>query len=752
MSSYNPPTEDLPTFNSALFNQPEETLSQAEADLLYLSKTKTDISTAPITTFNGQVDIKGNSNFGVQGVAGGVLSVNRRLRINDSNGNATGYLDFTYSNGLSAEAVYVSQSLSLTQTYHKFYNCAAGSATQVLRLTIGDTTTIPNALEVGTIGNGVSNSTGGITTKGGMSFNDIINPYTNTASMYVSGSGMNYFMNAGTTTNSQHNFWAYNNANANRIALKVGYDAVEILNGANLNAKADIVCFDKNSPNTNTLTINQNVANATYTAFAGTTTATTHTFTTYTATNLPKNSLVVTSAGATILEGLTLQTRIITSTATTSTAHQLFNNMGSGAVFTIGNALASNTINGNTTFPHQTTFGTNGVNTTPANFRTDLRIYDIGSPYTSFGQIYAGSNTLSYIMNAGATTNSFHTFSAYNNANANKITFKVGYDAVEIIDGVNLNARQIVSTTPASASHTIFTNMTAGGVLTIGNSASTNTINGNTTLPNTTTFGANTTISQSGSTSTISQTNSNGTLEFKTQQGGIPSTPLTLTSTLITLAHGTRINSSLDLWDGTLAKNANLQVLTASGDFSISNSNSGGNIVLETTDGSGLTQPVTINSTETSIATKIKLTGSSYNIAFPSQQNLGYYLRQVGSSFTTLTTNTYKTIYTTATQLGMGVWRVDWSVKNTITTAGSITQSQAFISTTSVDTNTPLVNTGAILRSHVTETYAINDIQIVASSFTLTLAVATPLYLTILKTFTTGAYSYIGEISATRIA
>ena len=47
MSSYNPPTEDLPTFNSALFNQPEETLSQAEADLLYLSKTKTDTSTAP---------------------------------------------------------------------------------------------------------------------------------------------------------------------------------------------------------------------------------------------------------------------------------------------------------------------------------------------------------------------------------------------------------------------------------------------------------------------------------------------------------------------------------------------------------------------------------------------------------------------------------------------------------------------------------------------------------------------------------
>ena len=55
MASYNPPTEYLPSFNSTLFNQPEETLSQAEADKLYLSKKNTDTSTASITTFNGAV-------------------------------------------------------------------------------------------------------------------------------------------------------------------------------------------------------------------------------------------------------------------------------------------------------------------------------------------------------------------------------------------------------------------------------------------------------------------------------------------------------------------------------------------------------------------------------------------------------------------------------------------------------------------------------------------------------------------------
>ena len=55
MSSYNPPTENITQFNSKLFNQPEETLSQAEGNLLYLSKVTSDISNAPSTTFNGQV-------------------------------------------------------------------------------------------------------------------------------------------------------------------------------------------------------------------------------------------------------------------------------------------------------------------------------------------------------------------------------------------------------------------------------------------------------------------------------------------------------------------------------------------------------------------------------------------------------------------------------------------------------------------------------------------------------------------------
>ncbi len=52
---YNPPIENITQFNSKLFNQPEENLSQTECNLLYLSKVTSDISNAPSTTFNGQV-------------------------------------------------------------------------------------------------------------------------------------------------------------------------------------------------------------------------------------------------------------------------------------------------------------------------------------------------------------------------------------------------------------------------------------------------------------------------------------------------------------------------------------------------------------------------------------------------------------------------------------------------------------------------------------------------------------------------
>jgi len=53
MASYYPPTEDINVFNTSLFTNEPDAISQGSASLLYLSKVSTDTSTAPLTTFTG---------------------------------------------------------------------------------------------------------------------------------------------------------------------------------------------------------------------------------------------------------------------------------------------------------------------------------------------------------------------------------------------------------------------------------------------------------------------------------------------------------------------------------------------------------------------------------------------------------------------------------------------------------------------------------------------------------------------------
>lgn len=167
MSVYNPPTESITEFNTSLFNQPEDTLSQAEANKLYLSKTSNDTSSASLTTFNGQVSV------------GGTLEL-------------------------------------------------------------------------------------------------------------VSG------------------------AFTNDLAIA--------------------------SPN------------ATYTAYAGATTATSHLFNTYTNANVLKGSFQIGSTNVAVLDSLLFTCRQIRSSATSSTANELFSNILSGAVITMGGTASTNSIRGNTTF------------------------------------------------------------------------------------------------------------------------------------------------------------------------------------------------------------------------------------------------------------------------------------------------------------------------------------------------------------------------------------------------------------------
>ena len=129
-------------------------------------------------------------------------------------------------------------------------------------------------------------------------------------------------------------------------------------------------------------------------------------------------------------------------------------------------------------------------------------------------------------------------------------------------------------------------------------------------------------------------------------------------------------------------------------------------------------------------------------------------MKETGGAFSYTTTGSPRTI-TTTSSIQIGVWRMDFSVQLVVgaTGAGTITQSQSYISTTlNGNVGTAVAFTGSILLSHISEVYADNDVQVITSSITYQQSTAGVLYLNILRTFGTGTYSFIGEIAITRIA
>ena len=129
-------------------------------------------------------------------------------------------------------------------------------------------------------------------------------------------------------------------------------------------------------------------------------------------------------------------------------------------------------------------------------------------------------------------------------------------------------------------------------------------------------------------------------------------------------------------------------------------------------------------------------------------------MEATGSSFSYTTSATPKTILTTSS-IPIGVWRIDFSVQLVVgaTGAGTITQSQSYISpTTDGNIGTAVNFTGSILRSHVSEVYSNNDIQLITSSFTYQQSTAGVLRLNIVRSFATGTYSFTGKVAITRIA
>jgi hypothetical protein len=147
----------------------------------------------------------------------------------------------------------------------------------------------------------------------------------------------------------------------------------------------------------------------------------------------------------------------------------------------------------------------------------------------------------------------------------------------------------------------------------------------------------------------------------------------------------------------------------------------------------------------------IRLQRPTYTFPFTLATHQGYYLKTTGTA-QAVVSGTPKTILTTGS-IPIGVWRVDFSVTNTITTGGTITQEQNYVSTTlngAVTTAVPF--TGSVNRAHVNEVYATNDVQVINSSFTYNQSTAGVLYLNIVRSFATGVYSFVGEVSITRLA
>jgi hypothetical protein len=90
MATYNAPTEDITSFNTSLFNQPEVILTQAEADLLYLSKTTSGTSTAGNTTFTGTINSTTINTVNSNTVSIGTTVSSQLRSVNVGTGNIVG--------------------------------------------------------------------------------------------------------------------------------------------------------------------------------------------------------------------------------------------------------------------------------------------------------------------------------------------------------------------------------------------------------------------------------------------------------------------------------------------------------------------------------------------------------------------------------------------------------------------------------------------------------------------------------------
>lgn len=277
----------------------------------------------------------------------------------------------------------------------------------------------------------------------------------------------------------------------------------------------------------------------------------------------------------------------------------------------------------------------------------------------------------------------------------------------------------------------------AGGITNINRRLRFNDVNGNATGYGDMVYGSGPElyISSYSSAATLLQTY----IKFQTCPTGstTPALKLEITNDV------TRITNILKITSGELTPSS--QLYQFNNDLVINNVQAGATTYFRFNN----TTVMEMSTVQFTLYTPLRLLTPTYSFPLASQQIQGYYLKNTGIG-TTVVSATPTSILTTSS-ISVGVWRVDFSVQNTVTTAGTITSAQSYIATSAAPT-TPLAFTGALIRTHVSEVYAINDIQIITSSFTMNVSTAGTFSLTIVRSFSTGAYTFIGEVAFTRIA
>jgi hypothetical protein len=132
----------------------------------------------------------------------------------------------------------------------------------------------------------------------------------------------------------------------------------------------------------------------------------------------------------------------------------------------------------------------------------------------------------------------------------------------------------------------------------------------------------------------------------------------------------------------------------------------------------------------------------------------GYNNKAKTASAITVTSTTLTNL--TLISLIKGVWRLDWSVLTNCTSAlgGVISYAKSLISILGSVGSPSSVNvdyTGSLVETNVSETFILAGSSVITSSMTLQLTSTTSVYLNIIRTFTTGTFTSIGEINVTRI-